>query len=248
MRYWAAYKFLWTSRNGWRNLLLASVCVLIPVVGVLVLMGYLRDVMLARLDTLDDDAIGYPDFDFSLFGEYLQRGLWPFLVSLVASLVMVPVIFVLWFGGFVIVSAMSRNGPIMVAALALLGIVWFAFMLALNLVMVPLIIRAAILEEFGPSFSWGWIKDFASRMWREVLLSALFLAVTCIPLLLIGYAMCFVGIYPAMALLTVAQWHLHFQIYRIYLSRGGAYVPPKPVATVPPMANLMPVPPPLPRG
>ncbi len=95
MRYWAAYKFVWTSRNGWMNLLLASVCILIPVVGALVLIGYVRDVMLARLDTLDDDSLGYPDFDFNLFVEYLKRGLWPFLVSLVASLVVMAVFFVL---------------------------------------------------------------------------------------------------------------------------------------------------------
>ncbi len=71
--------------------------------------------------------------------------------------------------------------------------------------------------------------------------------VTAFPLALIGYAAFIVGIYPAMALITIAQWHLHFQIYRIYLSRGGAYVPPKPVAQAPPMASLMPIPPPLPR-
>jgi hypothetical protein len=247
MRYWAAYKFLWTSRNGWTNLLMASVCVLIPIVGALVLIGYLRDVMLSRLDTLEDDSLGYPDFNFSLFGEYLQRGLWPCLVSLVASLVMVPVMLVMWFGGFIAVSALNRNAPIMVAVIALLAIVWFVFMIALNVLMVPLVLRAAILEEFGPSFSWPWIKDFASRMWREILLSVLFQFVTSMPLILIGYAMCFVGVYPAIALLIVAQWHLHFQIYRIYLSRGGAFVPPKPVAQVPPMANLMPLPPPLPR-
>jgi len=118
----------------------------------------------------------------------------------------------------------------------------------LNVLMIPLLLRAAILEEFGPSFSWEWIKDFASRMWPEIVLSVLFQIVTSIPLALIGYAILFVGVYPAMALMTIAQWHLHFQIYRIYLSRGGAYVPPKPLAQYPPMGVPMQVPPPLPKG
>ena len=95
MRYWAAYKFVWTSPKGWMNLLMAGICTLIPIVGMLVLVGYLRDVLLSRLDTLDDDSIGYPDFDFNHFGDYLMRGLWPFLVSAVASLVFVPVILAL---------------------------------------------------------------------------------------------------------------------------------------------------------
>jgi len=250
MRYWAAYKFVWTSRNGWTNLLLASVCVLIPIVGVLVLIGYIRDVMLARLDTFEDDSLGYPDFNFSLFGEYLQRGLWPFLVSLVASLVVLPVIFVFVFAGFLAVSALGHNGPLLVAAMTVLGILYFALIIGLNILMVPLTLRAAILEEFGPSFSWPWIKDFATRMWREIVLSILFLMVTSIPLVLVGYAMCIVGVYPAIALFTIAQWHLHFQIYRIYLSRGGAYVPPKPIAQYvpnPPGGFPVQLPPPLPR-
>lgn len=251
MRYWAAYKFLWTSPNGWMNLLLASVCVLIPIVGALVLIGYIRDVMLVRLDTLDDESIGYPDFNFSLFGEYLQRGLWPFLVSLVAGLVFVPLFFVPACVMFFAVAAMGNgNVSLGIFAVVFLAMLTFAMAILLNVLMVPLVLRAAILEEFGPSFSWSWIKDFARLMWREILLSVLFQIVTSIPLVLIGEAMCFIGIYPAIALLTIAQWHLHFQVYRIYLSRGGAYVPPKPVAQYPQaVAFPMPVqqaPPPLP--
>jgi hypothetical protein len=83
-------------------------------------------------------------------------------------------------------------------------------------------------------------------MWREILLSVLFQIITGVPLALIGYAVLVVGVYPAMALITIAQWHMYFQIYRIYLSRGGAYVPPKPVALYPPMGYTVQMPQPLP--
>jgi hypothetical protein len=246
MRYWAAYKFVWTSRNGWRNLLLAAVCVLIPIVGLLVHIGYIRDVLVARLETLDDDSLGYPDFNFNQFGEYLQRGLWPFLVSLVASLVVMPVFFLLAFGAIFAVSLLRPPGPLLGIGIIILVLLVCAVALLLNLLMVPLVLRAAILEEFGPSFSWEWIMDFASRMWPEILLSILFQMITGVPLALIGYAVLFVGVYPAIALMTIAQWHMHFQIYRIYLSRGGAYVPPKPAAPYPPIGYAVQMPPPLP--
>ena len=40
----------------------------------------------------------FPPFDFQYFTKYLERGLWPFLVSLAASVVMVPVMFAMIFG------------------------------------------------------------------------------------------------------------------------------------------------------
>ena len=98
---------------------------------------------------------------------------------------------------------------------------------------VPLTLRAAILEEFGPSFSWPWIWDFTRQMWPEILISSLFVIVTAFPLMLVGYAMCLIGMYPAMALMTITQWHLHFQVYRIYLARGGERIPPKPMGARP---------------
>ena len=45
-------------------------------------------------------------------------------------------------------------------------------------------------------------------------------------------------------LLTVAQWHLHFQLYHLYVSRGGAPVPVKPIHRPgPPPIPTMPPPP-----
>lgn len=111
LRYWAAYRFMFTNPNWPKNLLLCSVCVLIPIVGVMVLFGYLRDILLERLETLDEERPnGYPDLDFALFGQYLQRGLWPLVVHLVASVVLVPV-FAIAMAPVLLIPAMSLRGP-----------------------------------------------------------------------------------------------------------------------------------------
>jgi len=71
------------------NLLLAGVCFLIPIVGPMVVIGWLITGFWGRPD---QSPRTFPDFDFNLFATYIERGLWPFLVGLVASLVLIPVV------------------------------------------------------------------------------------------------------------------------------------------------------------
>ena len=63
--------------------------------------------------------------------------------------------------------------------------------------MTPFMVRAALLQDFGQSFNLTWVKDFLARTWRELLLETVFLWVTSLPMMIIGYAMCFVGLYAA---------------------------------------------------
>jgi hypothetical protein len=83
----AACSDLFKTKQKWQTLLLLSVCILIPVVGQIVVMGYLY-----RRHASERAGIPAADFDFSDFGEHLQAGLWPFLSGLVASLVAIPVL------------------------------------------------------------------------------------------------------------------------------------------------------------
>src|SRR5947209_3942067 len=136
MRYWAAYRFLWTSPSGWKNLLQASVCMLIPVIGPLVLVGYLHDVLLARLDTLDDDRLGYPDFDFSRLVDYLTRGVWPFLVSLVAGLVFIPA-FALAALPVVLIPLLNLRGPAIALLVGTAVLLFLSAVVLVNLLVIP---------------------------------------------------------------------------------------------------------------
>ena len=246
MRYWAAYQFLFGSPNRWMNLLFVAVCMLIPFVGPVVLIGYLIEVLTPRLDGewpgWAGPAADYPDFTFNRFGDYLKRGLWPFLVNFVVMAVASLPLGVLWFVGFIGIMAAGRNGGLVAFLLVGLVLVFMAGLAAATVLTVPPTMRAAFLQDFGPSFSLDWSKDFLARTWKKLALSALFLWATSIPLMVLGYAACFVGLYPAMGLLIVAQWHLHYQAYRVYLARGGV---PLPVRWMPP---AVPPPPPVPGG
>jgi hypothetical protein len=74
------------------NLLLGGVCMLIPLAGPIVLGGWHITVLWARNDRSPGQI---PEFDFSQFGKYLERGLWPFLVGFVVSLVILPIMLAL---------------------------------------------------------------------------------------------------------------------------------------------------------
>jgi hypothetical protein len=158
---------------------------------------------------------------------YLQRGVWPLLVSLVAGMVVaVPA------GVIMMVAVMfiplARGNPVAVVLAA--GVVMVMAVVAVAgsmFLMTPFMVRAALLQDFGQSFNVTWVKDFLARTWRELLLETVFLWVTSLPMMIIGYAMCFVGLYAATALLSIAHWHLNLQIYRLFVARGGAPLVPK---------------------
>ena len=71
------------------------------------------------------------------------------------------------------------------------------------------------------------IRDFAGRVWREILLKQIFLLVSSLAVLCGGMILFCVGIYPAVTLVIYAQWHLMHQTYGIYLERGGTPIPLK---------------------
>src|SRR3982751_519476 len=222
---WAAYQWFFASPNRWMNLLYAAVCQLIPIVGPMVLTGWLLEALVPR--TTEEwpgwDGQGpYPDFTFDRFTEYLKRGLWPFLVSLVAGFVIVIPAMVFGMVAFAIIPAGGGNPVAVGVGVALVMLMAFVAAVGSMFVIAPLMIRAALLQDFGAAFALPWVRDFISRTWKAILLETVFLWLTAVPLMMLGYVMCFIGVYPAAALLTIAHWHLNLQIYRLYLARGGA--------------------------
>ena len=108
-------------------------------------------------------------------------------------------------------------------------VVFFVLMLVLlllsPLVIMPMSLRAGLMQEFGAAFDFGFVRDFIRRVWVDVLLGQVFLFTTYLVLLPLGLALCCVGIYPLMVLWLFAHTHLVFQLYELYLARGGQEIP-----------------------
>jgi hypothetical protein len=253
MQYMRSYNYIFENPNWLMNVVWGGLCFLsatvIPYVGQLVYLGYQIEVLEAL--TLNRGT-RYPDFDINRFGDYLGRSIWPFLAALVAGLVMVPVMLILMFvtifgcaGIGAAVGGGGGNGEIG-GIIAMLGMILgflltMAIAIGMNIVVMPMMIRAGLAQEFGAAFEFGWIKDFLKKTWVEMILAMLFLGITSLLLSLLGMLACFVGLFAVIPIVSLAQAHLWYQLYMLYLSRGGTPVPLKP--QTPPVTQPAYVPP-----
>jgi Protein of unknown function (DUF4013) len=226
MNYMRAYRFVFDSPKWMANLLAAAICVLVPVAGEMVLFGYGFNFIESLNRRKNTRA---PDFDTNRLSEYLLRGLWPWLARFVASLPL-GFVFAAFYLCFILGIAFAPDKQRSIVALVfipLFFLVVIVLALVVNLVLTPITLRAGLTQEFGQAFSIDFAKDFIKRVWKETVLASLFLFASSFVLSLIGMMLCFVGLYPAMGLLMLAQFHLWHQLYELYLERGGTPIPLK---------------------
>jgi Protein of unknown function (DUF4013) len=224
MKYMESYRFLFRSPNWITNLLLCTVAQFVPVIGPMVFLGYQFEIIEILHRRGDGD---YPDVDLDRLNRYLGRGAWVFLVHLVVYLPMIPLFMFLYFGFWIgmAMAASPRGNPAMIIPVLIFCFCGFAFLMllefALNVILMPMTLRAGLLSDFNSAFSWTFIRDFLSRMWLRTLLAELFLFVTGIPLAFAGMALFFIGLYPAATLMLFARTYLLYELYEEYLRRGG---------------------------
>jgi hypothetical protein len=218
MRYFAAYTHLFKSPK-WMTLVGVGVLsTLVPVVGGLVFSGYLYEHEADMRQTGDEQP---RDFDFNRLLHYLMRGVWPFLVQLiiglVANVILMPIVFAILFG---CVAAFGMPEGMLIGELIIFP-VSLLFGCLLQVIIIPLALRAAYNLDFASGFDTAYLKDFLRRVGKEAVLAQLFLAGTAIVLVLVGLLMCFVGVYLVVPLMQFAQIHLVYQLHKLYEERGG---------------------------
>lgn len=234
MNYTDSVTDFFKSPKWMMNMLLGGVCVLIPFVGPIVVLGWLITGFWARQE---ENFETFPEFDFSHFGKYLERGLWPFLVTFVASMafsiVMVPLVWILMIPMMLAGGLSSGNEPNAATcfglfAMLLVFVLCAVMIFGLMLVLVPLKIRASLTQDFAKSFDLGFAKRFLALTWKEIVLSSLFVMITGTLFVCLGMIVFCIGMYFATVLVYFSWTHLHKQLYALYLARGGEPVPMSP--------------------
>ncbi len=209
------------------SLLLGSICALIPMVGPIVLYGWLIGLFWARRD--DENPENYPPFDFQHFTKYLERGLWPFVVSLVAGIVLVPVIMVIVFAFMIVGAALSETSELGEALAALMFFIGFiayiVVLIGFGILLTPLMLKAMITQDFNSAFDLQFAKRFFSLVWAETLKSMLFLCGLGILSTAVIACTCYLGMFFVPALTYFSWLHIQKQLYKLYLGRGGEPVP-----------------------
>lgn len=236
MNYLSSIQDFFRSPKWLVNMLLAGLCGLIPVIGPIVVIGWMATGFWGRDD---ESPERFPEFEFGKFVRYLERGVWPFLVALATSLAAMIVMWILVAIvtiplALVVGSAGSGRDAAAAGGVAagLIGLIssvlYLVMMIGMFLVVTPLVIRAILLQDFVGAFNLAWVKRFVGLMWMETLISALFLWVASIVLGIAGMLMLCVGIIFATVLLQHAWAHLGRQLYKLFLARGGEAVPASP--------------------
>jgi hypothetical protein len=233
--YLRAYNYIFENPNWTMNVLWGFLCLIstqiIPILGQLVFMGYQFEVAEALFVSRGRQ---YPDFDINRFADYLGRSIWPLLVSLVSAVVIVPLVLVVYIGAIVAVGGGAAAGgddlgPVLaVAGMLLVMLLGMALWVLFLVVLTPMMIRAGLQQDFAAAFDFGWIKDFVSKTWVEIILSSLFVMFTGWLIAMLGVLALCIGIFAAMAIIFLAQAHIYYQLYALYLSRGGVPFPFKP--------------------
>lgn len=235
MQYMESLHYIFRNPNWATNVLMGFLCLLstqvIPIIGQLVFVGYIYEIV----DSLHrTNGQRYPDFDFNRFGDYLMRSLGPVLVTLVTGLALFPVLAAVFGIAFlfpILAGAIEAGEAVVAAAFifaVLLGIGGLiAAILAYNCLVTPLCLRGGLTANVGEAFqfSWGW--EFTKKTWMEISLMMLFLIAASVIAEIVGLAAFCIGIFAAIAIVMMMSAHLTFQIYRVYLSRGGDPIPLK---------------------
>jgi hypothetical protein len=214
--------YVFENPNWFMNLLLAALCSLIPVIGKIVVTGYAYE---ATIMLITEGGSRYPDFNFNRFGDYLMRGLWPFLVSLVFGLVVAVAAGIVFACAGIVGAIAGEDAGKVVSGLMVLAL--FLVSPGIALVLLPMLFRSALTLDFMQGFQVEWVKDFISKVWIETILGVLFLYVASMVLSMIGFIACCVGIFLVGPVLSLAFANLLFQIYSIYVTRSGTPIPIK---------------------
>jgi hypothetical protein len=240
MQYFEAYGFFFRSPKWWLNLLIGAVSILVPIAGPMVLLGWACTALERSPRRWEPGS----DFDPNKLGKYIARGVWPVLVQIVIGL---PLSFIF---GFIWVALMmgttfafgtqtDQGGPprilLLVFPTYILGFLFLSVLV--QMISLPIALRAAFMQDFVPAFNLPWAIDFIKRTGGEMLLSMLFLLVTAPFVALAGLLACCVGYLPAIALIQLAHYHIWFQLYDLFLQRGGDSIP---IKVTPPDPNIQP--------
>lgn len=240
MNYAASVSDFFRTPKWGMSLLLGTVAAFIPIAGYMLLMGWVITGFWSRRE---QNFETFPPFDFSNFEKYLARGVWPVVVSFAPAGVLMLLGFVLMVPLTIVMAAVENNesaGWIVMIGFLLVMLLFMLLFCAMFVLMVPLTLRASLMQEFVAAFDLKFLKQFFALVWKELLVSVLFLLAVSMLLQFVGLLIFCVGAYAMPVIVAFTTMHLDKQLYKLYLARGGEPIPVSP--------KLRDEPPPLPVG
>ena len=212
----------WKSPNWTMNLVWMFVCQLssVLVVGAMVAFGYLAEVAEARSGGKSEV---WPDFNPERFGDYMERGLWPFLWTLIWTIPLLFMVLVPTMATIGLANMLDRgSNPIPAMIVAMTGIAATIAIGCLALIaMLASIMHAGLGNNFKKGSDSKWIAAYVSKMGFTTILVGVIYFVLSMVLNMVGLVLFCVGFLAVGPLLNLYAADVCAQLHDIFLSRGG---------------------------
>lgn len=212
----------WVANVLWLSLGVLASSVLI---GQIAIFGYGAELLERRAGRPENPNV---DIDSNRLGDYINKGVWPFLVQLVLQLISTVLLMIPIFIALILAAAVgSAAGGDAAPVFVVIFVVPLTLLLTvgINVITVPFLIRAMVSQDFQTAFDLNWCLNFSKQMLGEIILSSIVFMLLSMCVGIVGILACFVGYFPALGLIAGAAVNLLAQWYEIYLSRGGEPVP-----------------------
>lgn len=230
--YTEAFDFPRTNPNWIVNCLLLGLPLVVPMIGQILVQligfGYLYD----DYEALQREALqreGRPnpsDVKFEKIGDYVQRGVMPFLAALLLGLatgalttvICLPLIFI----GFALMERTDGVSGVLIG-FGYIGI--FLMSVILGLLVSPIVLRVGISNRFEEITNFKWAMSMFKMMWPQMLIGSIVIGILSVVIMLLGAAVCCVGMIPAQGYILCMTFHLQRQWYEIFVTKGGEPIP-----------------------
>lgn len=216
MQYVKAFTFSLKKPRGWVTILIGVVCLFVPIVGLMVWLGY-RSFVASDLDE-DPELTYHRDFDTNKLGEYLGKGVWQFLAQmLIGCVMMIPYV-----GMVVLMLTVGTKDPTLMPVIILGSYGVLFVMLVLGTFFVwPIELYAALSREVSVGRAFSFAGRFVRVMWLELIVALIAYFFFSVLAMTLGALACCIGMYPMAVVMSMAEIHILVQLYRVYLDKGG---------------------------
>lgn len=238
LTYLPAFRYVFENPDWFLTLVFGGLCGFIPVLGQVAQMGFFYEVVEGLYRRPDAP---YAKFDFRRFAGYCERGVWVYVLAMLVGTVIymfvfLPIQLTFQFSFIALIS----NQTVLMVVMAILGpVILLAALVILvgaNVLTAPLFLRAGLAQRFRLVFRFDWIKFYLKKVWVEEVLATLFIMASAVLLLPLGCLVFCYGLYAAGMIVSIASAHMQWQIYEIYLERGGEPIPLMPLPAQEPPA------------
>lgn len=228
MDYGKAFTYPQQDADWLKKWAIGSLLLLIPVVGQILLLGYMLEIM-RRVITDNPQVLP----DWSDFGGLAKQGVFAFVVSLAYALPII-VLFACAYAPLIAGPLAAGNDPdtlnTMMSAASLIATCCFCIVLllalAVSLILPAALGRLAVTGEIGSAFQFNEVLALVRAQPAVYLIVMLITGLAGSVLTSVGAVICGIGLYFGWAYSMLIQAHLYGQAYRVASGVSGSSATP----------------------